>query len=161
MGVPDEPDGCAEVHAGAGGWGAVPYGAGQCLGDRCAVGSLDLALSVSAEQGRPYRQSRGGGLWRLGLFYGTGLAPGSLDAKDGKVRWNVEVADHGKGYWTTMAPLIVGNHVIVGVGGDQDNIPMFLQAFDPETGKLQWRWDVSPKDCRGLYGWDDVDSGDV
>ncbi len=62
----------------------------------------------------------------------------ALDAKDGKVRWMVEVADHGKGYWTTMAPFIVGNHVIVGVGGDQDNIPMFLQAFDVNTGKLQW-----------------------
>jgi alcohol dehydrogenase (cytochrome c) len=73
----------------------------------------------------------------------------ALDAKDGKVRWMVEVADHGKGYWTTMAPFIVGNHVIVGVGGDQDNIPMFLQAFDVATGKLQWKWDVSPKDMPG------------
>ncbi len=40
----------------------------------------------------------------------------SLNAKDGKVRWNITVADIDQGYWTTMAPLIVGNHVIVGVG---------------------------------------------
>jgi alcohol dehydrogenase (cytochrome c) len=68
----------------------------------------------------------------------------SLNAKDGKVRWNIAVADATKGYWTTMAPLVVGNHVIAGVGGDLDNIPMFLQSFDPETGKLQWKWDVDP-----------------
>lgn len=69
----------------------------------------------------------------------------SLNAKDGSVRWNIAVADARQGYWTTMAPLVVGNHVIVGVGGDLDNIPMFLQAFDPETGKLQWKWDVDPQ----------------
>jgi len=73
----------------------------------------------------------------------------SLNAKDGSVRWNIEVADVRKGYWTTMAPLIVGNHVIAGVGGDLDNIPMFLQSFDPETGKLQWKWDVSPAGTPG------------
>ncbi len=39
-----------------------------------------------------------------------------------------------KGYWTTMAPLVVRNHVIVGVGGDLDNLPGFLRSFDPETG---------------------------
>ena len=39
----------------------------------------------------------------------------SLDAKDGHVRWDKVVADADKGYWTTMAPLVVKNHVIVGV----------------------------------------------
>ncbi len=73
----------------------------------------------------------------------------SLNAKDGSVRWNIAVADATKGYWTTMAPLVVGNHVIAGVGGDLDNIPMFLQSFDPETGKLQWKWDVSPAGTPG------------
>ena len=72
-----------------------------------------------------------------------------LNAKDGTVRWIVQVADPEKGYWTTMAPMIIGNHVVVGVGGDLDNLPMFLQAFDPETGKLQWKWDVSPAGLPG------------
>ena len=47
----------------------------------------------------------------------------SLDARNGNVRWNVEIGDLSKGYWSTMSPLVVGNHVIVGVGGDLDNIP--------------------------------------
>jgi alcohol dehydrogenase (cytochrome c) len=68
----------------------------------------------------------------------------SLNAKDGKVRWIIEIADNNKGYWATEAPLIVGNHVIVGVGGDMDNIAMFVKAIDPETGKTQWQWNVTP-----------------
>ena len=31
----------------------------------------------------------------------------SLNAKDGKVRWDKLIADVNKGYWTTMAPLVV------------------------------------------------------
>ncbi|HYK36936.1 acido-empty-quinoprotein group A [Alloacidobacterium sp.] len=68
----------------------------------------------------------------------------SLNAKDGKVRWIVEVADVNKGYWDTLAPQIVGNHVIVGVGGDLDNLPTFIRSYDPETGKEQWQWDATP-----------------
>lgn len=68
----------------------------------------------------------------------------SLNAKDGTVRWNVIVADAKLGYWTTMAPLVVKDHVIVGVGGDFDNLPGFLKSIDPETGKEQWQWFTTP-----------------
>jgi len=68
----------------------------------------------------------------------------SLNAKDGTVRWNVVVADATKGYWTTMSPLVVGNHVMVGVSGDFDNLQGFVRSVDPETGKTQWQWDSTP-----------------
>ena len=74
----------------------------------------------------------------------------SLNAKDGKVRWIIELADVEKGYWATEAPFIVGNHVIVGVGGDLDNIPMFLKSVDPETGQTQWQWNVTPPPGPGV-----------
>ncbi len=48
-----------------------------------------------------------------------------LDAKDGKVRWNIVVAESQKGYWTTMSPLVVRDHLIVGVSGDFDNLRGF------------------------------------
>ncbi len=67
-----------------------------------------------------------------------------LNSKDGKVRWDVVVADSKKGYWTTMSPLVVRNHLIVGVSGDFDNLTGFLKSIDPETGKTQWRWDATP-----------------
>lgn len=67
-----------------------------------------------------------------------------LNAKDGKVRWNVAVADAGRGYWTTMSPMIVRNHIMIGVSGDFDNLTGFVKSVDPETGKTQWRWDSTP-----------------
>ena len=46
-------------------------------------------------------------------------------------------------YFSTMAPIVVGNHVLVGTGNDLD-MPGFLQSFDPETGKLQWKFYTVP-----------------
>jgi len=88
---------------------------------------------------------RGVALYKDSLYF---TAPDAhlvcLDAKTGKLRWIVELADNNKGYWSTEAPLIVKNHVIVGVGGDLDNIRMFLRSVDPDTGKTQWTWWVTP-----------------
>ena len=89
--------------------------------------------------------NRGVSMYRDWLFF---MTPDAhlicLNAKDGTVRWNVVVADSAKGYWTTMSPLIIGNHVLVGVSGDFDNLTGFLKSVDPETGKTQWRWDSTP-----------------
>jgi len=68
----------------------------------------------------------------------------SLNAKDGSVRWNIELADVKLGYFSTMAPLVIRNHVIAGVSGDVTDIPGFLDSIDPETGKQQWRWYTRP-----------------
>ena len=68
----------------------------------------------------------------------------SLNAKDGTVRWTKEIADVNLGYWTTMAPLVVRDHVIVGVSGDFDNLSGYLRSFDPESGAVQWQWNSTP-----------------
>jgi alcohol dehydrogenase (cytochrome c) len=89
--------------------------------------------------------SRGVSMYKDWLFFMTPDAHLiSLNANDGKVRWDITVADSAKGYWTTMSPLVVRNHVIVGVSGDFDNLTGFLKSIDPETGKTQWRWDSTP-----------------
>lgn len=69
----------------------------------------------------------------------------SLNASTGKERWRKKVADEKLQYFTTMAPMVIGNHVIVGVGGDAMDVPGFLEARDPETGDLQWRWNSEPR----------------
>jgi alcohol dehydrogenase (cytochrome c) len=61
-----------------------------------------------------------------------------LDARDGSVRWNVVLADVKQGYWTSVAPLIVRDHVLVGVSGDFDNIPGTLKSLSADTGETQW-----------------------
>jgi alcohol dehydrogenase (cytochrome c) len=69
----------------------------------------------------------------------------SLNAKDGKERWRKKVADEKLQYFTTMAPMVVKHHIIVGVGGDAMDVPGFLEARDPETGEVQWRWNTEPR----------------
>lgn len=88
---------------------------------------------------------RGVSMYKEWLFYTTPDAHLiCLNAKDGTVRWNVVIADSGKGYWMTMSPMVIRNHVIVGVSGDFDNLTGFLKAIDPETGKTQWKWESTP-----------------
>ena len=53
-----------------------------------------------------------------------------------------------------MAPVIVGNHVIAGVSGDDLDIPGYLESRDPETGNLQWHWYTVPQARRsGFRNW--------
>src|SRR5450432_1142717 len=60
--------------------------------------------------------SRGVAMYKESLFFMTPDAHlVSLNAADGKVRWNVVAADSAKGYWTTMTPMVIRNHVIIGV----------------------------------------------
>jgi alcohol dehydrogenase (cytochrome c) len=68
----------------------------------------------------------------------------SLDANTGKVNWNIVIADSKRGYWSTMAPLVIGNHVLVGVSGDFDNLPGVLRSIDPDSGRTQWTFYSTP-----------------
>lgn len=90
--------------------------------------------------------NRGVGVYENKLFFET---PDdyliSLDLNTGKLRWSVEIADVKQQYFATPAPVIIGNHVLVGVGGDSLDVPGFLESRDPETGKVQWRWNSEPK----------------
>jgi alcohol dehydrogenase (cytochrome c) len=88
---------------------------------------------------------RGVAMYRGWLYFTTPDAHLiSLNAKDGSVRWDKIIADVKLGYWSTMAPLVVRDHVITGIGGDLDNLSGYLRSFDPDTGEVQWQWDASP-----------------
>ncbi len=69
----------------------------------------------------------------------------SLDAATGKERWKVRLTDPKLDYTSTVAPVIIGNHVIAGIGGDHLDNPGFVQSHDPETGELQWKWWTTPR----------------
>jgi alcohol dehydrogenase (cytochrome c) len=89
--------------------------------------------------------NRGMGMYGNWLFFET---PDnylvSLDAQTGKERWHREIADVKQEYFSTPAPVIVGNHVLVGTGGDSLDVPGFIEAHDPETGAIQWKWWSEP-----------------
>jgi acido-empty-quinoprotein group A len=67
-----------------------------------------------------------------------------LDAKDGKVKWDIVLADPKLEYFATMAPLVIRDHIIAGVSGDSTDIRGVLTSVDPETGAVQWRWYTEP-----------------
>jgi alcohol dehydrogenase (cytochrome c) len=69
----------------------------------------------------------------------------SIDAATGKERWHKEVANVKREYFSTSAPIIIRNHVIIGVSGDSLDVPGYLESRDPETGELQWRWYTTPR----------------
>ncbi len=132
----------------------------------------DNAWAVDALDGRElwhyYWRTKGGthignrglGMWKNYLFMET---PDnylvSLDAKTGKERWHKPIADLSQGYFSTPAPIVAGNHVIVGTGNDID-APGFLQSFDPETGELQWKFFTVPMKLGdpGLDTWASLDA---
>ena len=64
----------------------------------------------------------------------------ALNAKDGKVLWDKEVADPAAGYSITHAPLIIGDNVIVGVSGGEYGIRGNVTAYNAMTGDQVWRW---------------------
>ena len=89
---------------------------------------------------------RGVGIWKTTVFF---LTPDNwlvaLNVNTGQELWRKNYADARKQYFSTSAPLIVKNHVIVGVGGDAMDMPGFLDSFDPVTGNLQWTWWSTPR----------------
>jgi alcohol dehydrogenase (cytochrome c) len=88
---------------------------------------------------------RGVAIYKDTVFYTTPDAHlVALDARDGKVKWNIVIADSKKGYWSTNAPLLIRNHLLVGVAGDFDNLPGILTSVDPDTGKTQWVFYSTP-----------------
>src|SRR3984893_11972825 len=88
---------------------------------------------------------RGLGMYKNWLYFTTPDAHlVCLDAKDGTVRWDIELADVKLGYFSTMAPLVIRDHVIAGVSGDVTDVRGYLESIDPETGKIQWTWYTDP-----------------
>ena len=132
----------------------------------------DNAWAIDARDGRVlwhyFWKSRGGthiatrgfGMWHDYLYMET---PDnylvSLEAKTGKERWHKVISDFNQQYFSTAAPIVIGNHVLAGTGNDLD-MPGFLQSFDPETGELQWRFYTVPMNPGdpGVETWPSLDA---
>lgn len=90
--------------------------------------------------------NRGVGMYGNWLYF---LTPDnyfvSLDAATGKERWHKEIANVKREYFSTNAPIVIGNRVLIGVGGDSLDVPGYLEARDPEAGEVVWRWYTTPR----------------
>jgi PQQ-dependent dehydrogenase (methanol/ethanol family) len=62
----------------------------------------------------------------------------AVDATTGKELWKTRVADLSVGETITMAPIVVGNRVIVGPSGGEFGIHGRVDALDLATGRIVW-----------------------
>jgi acido-empty-quinoprotein group A len=110
-------------------------------------------INRPAEGGLPGAGHRGLAMYQDRLYY---AAPDAkllcLDARTGKTLWEVQMADPTLKAFGSAPPLVVGDHLIVGISGDIADLPGWVESLDPATGKLQWKWDSEPS--KGEPGWD-------
>lgn len=78
----------------------------------------------------------------------------ALDATTGKKIWETKLGKVSDGMTMTMAPLVVGDHVLVGNSGGEEGVRGWLKSLDAKTGKVQWTADSTGPDKDVLIGKD-------
>ena len=111
-------------------------------------------------KGGTHTSNKGMGIYKNWLFMETAddyLV--SLDARTGEERWHKEIASFNEQFFASAAPIVIGNHVLVGAGNDSDAAGA-LRSFDPESGALQWTLHTVPmkKGDAGLDSWPSLDA---
>ena len=118
-------------------------------------------VALDAATGRPYwrynhelpedlriccgRNNRGVAILGETLYMSTLDAQlAAIDARTGNLRWATQVAPYQSGYSKTAAPLIVKDRVVTGIAGGEYGIRGFVDAYNPETGALDWRTHTIP-----------------
>jgi alcohol dehydrogenase (cytochrome c) len=89
--------------------------------------------------------SRGVGLWGDKVFLAASDSTlVALDAKTGKQVWATTYSDYEKGYYASLAPLVIDGKVLIGTSGGELGVRGYIAAFDAETGKELWRTHTIP-----------------
>ena len=69
----------------------------------------------------------------------------ALDAKTGKVVWQVKNGDASKGETGTMAPIVYKDKVYLGISGGEFGVRGHMTAYSVADGKQVWRgWSMGP-----------------
>lgn len=83
----------------------------------------------------------------------------ALNSNDGSELWHKSICDLNEYYTATAAPIVIGDHVIIGISGDDLDIPGYLESLDPVSGEVQWRWNTVPKPGEpGSETWPSADA---
>ena len=105
-------------------------------------------------------QTRGLGMWRNYIYFELNDDwVVCLDARTGKEIWKHEIAPFDQQYFSSNAPMVIKDHVLVGTGNDLD-APAFLKSLDPRTGAVQWILYSTPQNPGepGLDTWASLDA---
>jgi alcohol dehydrogenase (cytochrome c) len=90
--------------------------------------------------------NRGAAAWRDNLYFETpdcNLV--ALNMADGKLRWSTPICDLEQFYYASVAPIVIREHIITGVSGDDLDIPGYIESHNARTGQLEWRWYAHPE----------------
>ena len=63
----------------------------------------------------------------------------ALDAKTGKVVWQMKNGDPSKGETGTSAPMVIKDKVLIGISGGEFGVQCHMTAYDLKTGRRVWR----------------------
>ena len=85
----------------------------------------------------------------------------ALDAKTGKLIWNVQVGEPELGYSETMAPTAVNGKILIGTNGGEYGIRGFVKAYDWKTGDLLWHFHTAPENSVGVWATHDATGRDM
>ncbi len=112
--------------------------------------------------GRGAIGNRGMAMWGRWLYFET---PDnnvvSLEAATGKERWHRPVVAPNQSHFSTIAPVVIGRHVLTGIAGDAGNSSGWLEARDPETGEVQWHWYATPRPGQpGIETWPNAEAAE-
>jgi PQQ-dependent dehydrogenase (methanol/ethanol family) len=77
----------------------------------------------------------------------------ALDAKTGKVIWDVVGADAAKGEYYTVAPVVWEDRVYIANSGSDVGAIGHIRAFDAQSGKQLWNFDIVPSTGPGSETW--------
>jgi alcohol dehydrogenase (cytochrome c) len=107
------------------------------------------------EEREVYAANRGTAYLNGRLFRGTGDGRlFALDAKTGKEVWRVKAGDPNEGEFFSAAPLAWNGLVFLGPAGGDWGIKGRVAAFDVNTGKEVWRFNLIPTgDEPGAETW--------
>lgn len=89
--------------------------------------------------------NRGVSIWN-GLLYTATLDAHlvAIDAKTGRVRWDVELGKAEDNLNAKQPPLVVGDKLFIGIAGGDRPSRGFIDAYEAATGKRLWRFYTVP-----------------
>jgi alcohol dehydrogenase (cytochrome c) len=102
---------------------------------------LKVNRGVGFENGRLFRGANDGRIY-------------ALDAWTGKELWNVVAGDPAKGETFPAAPIVWQGMVLIGnAGGDNFGVTGRMMAFEAQTGRRVWSFDLVPESGEANRSW--------
>lgn len=89
--------------------------------------------------------NRGVSIWNDLLYLATLDAHLiALEARTGRVRWDVELGKSSDNLNAKQPPLVIGDKIFIGIAGGDSASRGFIDAYDAPTGRRLWRFYTVP-----------------